>query len=374
MKKSISIVKEVLAGEKRVIALPHHVKILKENDFTVFVESNAGEPLGFDDNQYQDNGAIIVDTKEAWEKSDFIIKYKALTSAEYKYLREGLNVSAIFHAEGNEDLIRNLCATKVTAYSYEFFQTEDGVFPLAIPGGEIAGKVAFFYAAYFQQVQYGGGGVLLSDVIGVKKPKVVVIGYGNVGNAVIQMARKLGNEVVVFGTNIEKMRKYHACLDSEVKCMPINKETLISEIKDADAVFGAILISTFDTPPLIDEYVLSFMKKGAILVDITCGYGSGYMPTFKNFTSLNSPIYEYNGILHCKIDNLPAAYPSTTTQAFVSNALPYIIRLGNSIYDKSIVDTVSEKGKIIDHGEIVHPVIQQHIDYYESMRNEQNNV
>jgi alanine dehydrogenase len=41
------------------------------------------------------------------------------------------------------------------------------------------------------------------------------------------------------------------------------------------------------------------MKKGAVIVDITCGYGTGYLPTGDQFTSFDHPVIERHGVLHC---------------------------------------------------------------------------
>ncbi len=366
MKKRISIIKEKIFGEKRVIFLPEHVKEFVKHDYEVCVEKNAGSEIGISDNEYEKAGARIVDTNTAWTYSNLIFKYKAPIEDEYKYFHDNLTIAGIMHAEGDKRLVDELCKAGVTAYSYEFFKTDDDIFPLAIPGGEIAGKVGFLYAMYFLQARFGGSGNLLVDIVGVKKPKVVVIGYGNVGNAVIQMAHSLGNEVVVFGTNEAKLRKYHATLGSDVKCMVMSEENLMREIKDADAVFGAILISTYDTEAIVTKKIVSNMKKGAILVDITCGYGSGYMPTFKKSTTLQKPVYEEDGILYCKINNLPAAYPNTTAKAYAKNAFPYLLNLAEAYYDKSVIDKTSENGKIIEKGSVVHNVIKQHIEFYES--------
>ena len=45
----------------------------------------------------------------------------------------------------------------------------------------------------------------------------------------------------------------------------------------ADLVIGAILISTYDTPPMIARGDLGGMQPGAVIVDATCGYGPGYL-------------------------------------------------------------------------------------------------
>ena len=101
MKKSISVIKEVIKDEKRVIILPEHVKKFKEKNFVVYIESGSGEALGYDDAAYTKEGAEIVDTETAWSCSDFVLKYKCPTEGEYKFFRKGLTLSAIFHAEGN---------------------------------------------------------------------------------------------------------------------------------------------------------------------------------------------------------------------------------------------------------------------------------
>ena len=147
MKKSISILKETLANEKRIILLPGHIKSFIEAGYDVYVEENAGLEIGLTNREYEKEGATIVNVEQAWTYSDVIIKYKAPTENEYKYFREGLTISAIFHAEGNQTLVKKMCEGKITAYSYEFFETEDGYFPLAMSGGEIAGKIAFLKAA-----------------------------------------------------------------------------------------------------------------------------------------------------------------------------------------------------------------------------------
>ena len=69
-----------------------------------------------------------------------------------------------------------------------------------------------------------------------------------------------------------------------------------------------------------------------------------------------------NGI--CKIDNLPSAYPKSTTEAYSSNAKEWIIKiLDNELQGKENSEVV--RGKIFDKGKISHQVIKEHWDYYE---------
>ncbi len=365
--KKISILKETINGENRVILLPQDIKEFTEK-YQVLVEKNAGINLGYKDEDYISNGAIIASKEECWE-SDFILKYKAPTKEEYKYLNENTHIGAIFHAEGNFDLIKELKEKKVTAYTYEFIETKDGYFPMAYPGGEIAGKMAIMYANFFQQIQYGGAGKALFAVRGASRSKIAVIGYGNVGGAAIKLASELGNEVYVFASNINKLKKNSVYLDENIHCLESTLENLERVLPEMDVIIGAILISTYDTEPIITKEIFNKLKKGTVVVDVTCGYGSGYIPSIDKYTNLKEPIYiSDNGIVCCKIDNLPSAYSKTTTEAYSSNAKEWLLKLVEHDLDNKNLKEI-ENGKIIDHGSITHHVIKEHWDYYINEKN-----
>lgn len=367
MRKKVSILKERINGENRVILLPKDIiEIAKEYD--VIVEENAALALGYTNEDYVKNGAQIVTKEECW-KADFIIKYKAPTKEEYKYLNSKTKISAIFHAEGNKDLINEMIEKKITAYTYEFIETKDGFFPMAYPGGEIAGKMAIMYANFFLQQQYGGKGKALFSIRGCTKTKIAIIGYGNVGGAAIKLASELGNDVYVFGSNINKLKKISVNMNENIKCFESTYENLKEILPNMDVIIGAILISTYNTPALITDDIFNSLKPGTVLVDVTCGYGKGYIPQITKYTTLENPVYlSENGIVCCKIDNLPSAYPISTTEAYSRNAKDWILKILNHELKNSKNDIVS-KGKIIENGRIVHDVIKEHWEYYKNEYN-----
>ena len=364
MHKSISVIKEKSAGEQRVILTPREVGQFIDSGFEVFVEMEAGIRLGISDESYANTGAHVVDTETAWNSSRLILKYKPPTDEEFQYLNEDKVVGAVYHAEGNKALVQKLLDSKAAAYSYEFFCTPDGTFPLSVASSEIAGKVAVIYGAYHLQRQLGGEGVLLAPVVNVVPPKVLVIGYGNSGGAAARLAAAMGAQVTVLGTNHEKLRAFQATMPSNTRCLINTPETLEEEIKQADLVIGAILISTYDTPPMVTEDLVKKMKKGSMIVDVTAGYGSGFLPTFDKSTTFAEPVYERFGVLHCKIDVLPLAYPVTTVDAMSQHLAPYLVNFANAVYDSSTEDPTSEAGKIVENGQITHQEVQRHFDNY----------
>jgi alanine dehydrogenase len=104
-------------------------------------------------------------------------------------------------------------------------------------------------------------------------------------------------------------------------------EAQATALAAADLVIGAILISTYDTPPMITRDDLRGMQPGAVIVDATCGYGPGYLPTAGPVQQPGDPPRLVDEILHVKLDALPALVPLTATDAYTTVAGPYLARL-----------------------------------------------
>jgi alanine dehydrogenase len=128
-------------------------------------------------------------------------------------------------------------------------------------------------------------------------------------------------------------------------------------------VIGAILDSTWDTPAMIIEDDLQVMRPGAVIVDATCGYGPGYLPTAGPVQTPGAPPKEVAGVLHVKLDMLPALVPVTATSAYVANAAPYLERLARTAL-QGTRDPVIEAARIAAGGRLIHPVTVQHARIY----------
>ena len=364
MNKTVSILREVRVEERRVILTPTEVDTIITSGYSVFTEHDCGLACGFEDADYVRVGAEIVSQEEAWERGDLIVKYKAPTIEERRFFSPKINLAALFHAEGNYDLLKAMIDSKITAYSFEFFETDDGLFPLAFPGGEIAGKSAILYAAHYLQNHLGGKGKLLCDIVGVPKPRIGIIGYGSVGSAAISLAVALGCEVVVFSTNEAKLRKLQISFGNRIETSNSTPDAYSRILPTLDVLVGAILISTFDTPAVITEKLVQKMAPGSLVIDVTCGYGEGYLPFIKGYTTIENPVTTANGLNYIKVNNLPSAYHITTTCAYAGNLLPYLLRLLDSLTN-DLSESVSNRGCIVRNGKLVHREVLKHWNHYE---------
>ena len=355
MQPTVSILRETRDSDRRVILLPDGVQQFVDSGFKAYVETGAGAGLGASDTDYASAGATIVSTGEAWTVSPYVLKYKCPSVEERQYLRRPLHIAAHFYPGENYELTQHLKTHNVTAYSYEYFQADDGSFPLMTTDSEIAGKLAILFGARQLLTSQGGLGIMLASIPGVKPPKVVVIGHGNAGGAAARTAAALGNEVVVFGRNVESLRRFAATVPPSVRCLVIDPDSLAREIPDADLVVGAILISTYDTPTMVSEDLVRQMKAGSVIIDVTCGYGRGYLPTAHSLTRLGAPPYQVHGVWHYKDPVMPTQVHRTSATAASSNHARHLVNLGRSIFDDGFVDGPSQRAKFTDRGQIVHP-------------------
>lgn len=346
--------------ERRTILTPDLAHALIRAGFGVITEPGIGSGVFIGDEEYAAVGVRLAETGEAWS-APLILRYKSPGPGDLRHLRPEQHIAALFHAEGDAGLLTGLRDCGATAWSYEFV-TEHGCFPLGRPGGRIAGVQAVLAGAHALQAP-AGRGVLLAAVDGAAKPNVVVIGSGNLGAAAAQTAAALGANVTVLARSEPSRAHYLPRAPTGVQVLVNTRGTLLECLAEADLVIGAILVSTYDTLAMITETDLAVMRHGAVIVDATCGYGPGYLPTAGPVRAPGDPPHQIAGILHVKVDMFPALVPVTATSAYVANATPYLVRLARTAL-LGAPDTAIEAARIACAGHLVHPVLIQHARIY----------
>jgi alanine dehydrogenase len=174
------------------------------------------------------------------------------------------------------------------------------------------------------------------------------------------LAAAMGANVTVFGTKRLGLHQFKAMMPPNIICKFNEPSAFEKAVLEADLVVGAILISTHDTPEMLGEALVKRMKPGSMIVDVTCGYGKGYMPTFDKLTTHNQPVYTRFGIQHCKIDAMPASVPLTAAPATSANVAPYLLAMARDVIE-NVPDPVSRTGLITHEHAVVHPEVLRHI-------------
>lgn|GEM_PF-2526697 len=361
MTRTIGFPRETDPAERRTLLTPSVALALRDGGFRVQSEKGIGAGVYLDDAELAAAGVCFTDPEAVWS-AGLVVRYKSPDSHDLARLTPGQSIAALFHAEGSPDLLATLTERAITAYSFEFLH-EHGHFALATAGGRIAGAQAVLHGAWALQAHHGGRGVLLASVAGAPRAQVVVIGCGNVGAAAADTAAALGAQVSVLAHTSASADRYreHAPAGAQVVVNTLAART--AALASADLVIGAILISTYDTPAMITAEDLTRMRPGAVIVDATCGYGRGYLPTAGPVQQPGDAPRTVGGILHVKLDALPALVPVTATAAYTDRIAPYLVRLAR-VALAGATDPAIDSARIATGGRLVHPICQQHATFY----------
>ncbi|HPF62258.1 MAG: alanine dehydrogenase [Gemmatimonadetes bacterium] len=324
----IGVPKEIKTNENRVGLVPSGAEALIGEGHEVMIEAGAGEGSGFTDAQYTAVGATILPTAdEVWARAEMIIKVKEPIAVEWPRMRKGQVMYTYFHFAADEPLTRAVMASGAIAIAYETVQLANGHLPLLTPMSEVAGRLAVQEGAKYNEKLFGGRGVLLGGVPGVKPAKVVIIGGGVVGINSAKMAAGMGADVTILDTSLDRLRYLDDVLPANVDTVFSNRHNILEAVKDADLIIGAVLLPGKKAPHLITREDLKGIPDGCVIVDVAVDQG-GCVETIKPTTHEN-PTYFVEGVLHYAVANMPGAVPRTSTLALTNATLPYAIKLAN---------------------------------------------
>ena len=327
-KLSIGIPKEITLQEKRVALVPSSVATLIANGHRVLVEDEAGLESNFTNSDYSEAGAEVVYSPKEVYKAEVIIKVAPPTVEEIELMHPNqLLISPLQLPIITEEYINKLRQKRVIALAMEYIQDSSGAFPIVRIMSEIAGISAMHIAAQLMMQIDGGKGMLLGGISGIPSSKVVILGAGVVAENAIKVAIGLGAEVRVFDNNIYKLRRIQEQLGRNLFTSVLNPVYLEQELVQADVVIGALHAKSGRTPIIVSEEMVTRMKQGAVIVDVSIDQG-GCIATSR-LTTLQKPTFVKHGVIHYCVPNIASNVPRTASAA-VSNILtPILLKAGN---------------------------------------------
>lgn len=333
----IGIPKEIKNNENRVGMTPSGVAELIKHGHDVFVQETAGVGSGFPDEMYSSVGAHILPTiEDVYAEADMIVKVKEPIAPEYGLIRKGQLVFTYFHFACSRELTDAMIKSGGVCLAYETVQLADNSLPLLTPMSEIAGRMAAINGAYYLQKTKGGKGKLVCGVPGVRPAKVVVIGGGVVGQAAARVSAGMGADVVIADISLPKLHELSIMMPANVNTVYSSVNNLVTEIRDADIVIGAVLVPGDKAPKLVTRDMLKLMEPGTVLVDVAIDQG-GCFETSRP-TTHSEPTYEVDGIVHYAVANIPGAVPNTSTTALTNATLKYAVALADKGWEKACRD------------------------------------
>lgn len=331
----IGVPKEIKNHEYRVGMVPASVRELVQNGHDVVVQKDAGQGIGFTDQDYITAGASIEEKAETiFAKAEMIVKVKEPQAVERAMLREGQILFTYLHLAPDLPQTQDLIDSKAVCIAYETITDAKGGLPLLAPMSEVAGRMAIQAGAQALEKSNQGSGMLLGGVPGVAPAKVVVIGGGMVGNNAAQMAVGLGADVTILDRNIDTLRSLNIQFGNTAKVLYSTADTLESEVLAADLVVGAVLIPGAAAPKLVTKEHIKKMKAGAAIVDVAIDQGGCFETS--HATTHQDPTYVVDEVVHYCVANMPGAVARTSTFALNNATLPYILKLANQGYEAAL--------------------------------------
>jgi len=324
----VGIPKELKNHEYRVAATPAGVHELVRHGHEVFVQKDAGSGSLIPDDDFAAAGATIVpDADEVWRTGDLILKVKEPIADEYHRLRKDQVLFTYLHLAASRECTDALLDSGITAIAYETVQLPDGSLPLLAPMSEVAGRMAPQVGAHHLQRDGGGRGVLMGGVSGVYAAKVVVLGAGVSGMNAAAIALGMQAEVLLIDKNVARLRSADAIYQGHLQTVASNAYEIERAVIDADLVIGAVLVPGAKAPMLISNDLVSRMKPGSVLVDISIDQGGCFEDSHP--TTHDDPTYRvHNSLFYC-VANMPGAVPHTSTYALTNVTLPYALEIAD---------------------------------------------
>lgn len=294
--------------EHRRALIPEHIPCIR-NKQQIFVETGYGDILGYSDQNYLDAGVHICSRDEAL-RCDIVCDPK-IGDAEYLNQLHDQIIFGWIHAVQNRDITDKIIDGRLTAYAWEDMY-EDGrhVF---WRNNEIAGEAAVSHA-------------YLCHGIFPYNTKVAILGRGNTARGAQKTLNYMGAEVVVYDRHTEALFR--------------------KELPLYDVVVNAILWDTKRKDHIIYREDLKRMKKGAMIIDISCDKAGAVETSVP--TTIESPTYMVEGIRHYVVDHTPSLFYKTTSRFLSEMVAPLCDEL-----IKEQIGTVLQKAKCIENGKII---------------------
>ena len=200
---------------------------------------------------------------------------------------------------------------------------------------EIAGSAVMLIAGQYLSNANHGKGVLVGGISGIPPTKVIIIGAGIVGEQAARTALAMGASIKIFDNSIYRLKRLQNNIGMRLFTSVIEPGILSKQLKTCDVAVGALAASGGRTPMVVTEEMVSKMRPGSVIVDVSIDHG-GCFETSK-ITSHTSPVFKKYDVIHYCVPNIPSGFARTASQAISNVLMPLMLEMADDGGFESLV-------------------------------------
>ena len=343
----VAVAKETFPGEDRVGLVPANVKRLMKAGLEILVETGAGSAAGFDDTQYLDQGAQIIQDRTELAAADVVVQVRSLGAnpdqgrGDLDLFHSGQVVLGMCDPLGNPQAIAELAETGISLFALEMVpritraQSMDVLSSMAT----IAGYRAVLLSAVELPKMFP---MMMTAAGTLSAARAFVIGAGVAGLQAIATARRLGAVVQAYDVRpacreqVESLGARFVELELETgdsedkggyaKALGDDfyqkQQALMADIvSGSDIVITTAAIPGKPSPLLITADAVERMPAGGVIVDLAAERGGNC-----ELSQADQRVVEH-GVTILGPTNLPAEIPNHASQMFSNNVTTFLLHL-----------------------------------------------
>lgn len=320
----IGIPKENSFNENRIALTPEAVGVMVANGHRVIMETKAGEGASYTDKDYSDAGAEIAFDKKKVYESDVLVKSAPVSEEECELLKPGHYIISPIHlAVMKKEILEKMMEKKITALSFENLKDDSGHNPIVRSMSEIAGSAVMLIAGQHLSNANNGKGVLVGGISGIPPTKVIIIGAGIVGEYAARTALAMGASVKIFDNSIYRLKRLQNNIGVRMWTSVLEPKILAKQLKTCDVAVGALSSSSGRTPIVVSEAMVSNMRPGTVIVDVSIDRGGCFETS--EVTTHDKPTFKKYDVIHYCVPNIPSGFARTASQAISNVLMPLLL-------------------------------------------------
>ena len=115
----------------------------------------------------------------------------------------------------------------------------------------------------------------------------------------------------------------------------IEPKILAKQLKTCDVAVGALSNDGGRTPMVVSEQMVSEMRPGAVLVDVSIDHGGCFETSV--VTSHEKPTFKKYDVIHYCVPNIPSGFARTASQAISNVLMPLLMETADDGGIESVI-------------------------------------